>query len=187
MDTEELLSETGSPDEQERSPAEVLEELVEETEAPAESTETAIKQKTDTGAVLASVLACLVGGIVSLLLLTVLGGSGGVLRYFPCLLIPLIMCLATFLFHGDRGTAGIICLAVFTAFTLYLLPAFLAGAETAAHQHVSGFAAPLLAFSKISDANFLTDFSFRSATVLPITFAAIGVVLSSQLFKLLKK
>lgn len=178
MDKEELLPKNDPMAEQEQIPAE---------ESPEASAAPAVKHKTDGSAVLASVLACLVGGIVSLLLLTALGGSGGVLRYFPCLLIPLIMCLATFLFHGDRGTAGIICLAVFTAFTLYLLPAFLAGAETAAHQHVSGFAAPLLAFSKISDANFLTDFSFRSATVLPITFAAIGVVLSSQLFKLLKK
>lgn len=175
MDTEELIQETDTVQDPEQAHAE------------AASNENTGKQKPEGSAVLSSVLACLVGGIVALLLLTLFGGSDGKLLYFPCILIPLLMCLATFLFHGDRGTAGIVCLAVFTALTLYLLPAFLAGAEAASRQQVSGFSAPLLAFSKISEANFLTGFSFCSATVLPITFSAIGAVLSAQLFKLIKK
>ena len=133
--------------------------------------------------VLAGILGCIIGVIISALG----GGLGSTIGWFLVVAIPLCICGLNLLLKGHRGAVGIALESVFTAAGIYILPALTAAAEVTARKGVSVLSAPLLALSKIGEANYLTDFALNSAHIFPIIYAIIGVLLSYEFFKLKKK
>lgn len=138
------------------------------------------------GSVPSSILAGLVSLVVSLVIISLCNVIIGKASVFPLILFPLLTFLFTKLFGGKAGMVGRVVAIVFSIIGLIISPSFSYACEYCVEQNISLFSIPLTAFSSLKEHFFFKDFSFCSATVLPIAVIIVGLLITFQLFKLIE-
>ncbi len=138
------------------------------------------------GSVAASLLAGIVGCIVGMILCALGGGMTSTPGMFLFLLIPLLIGGANLLFRGIRRIPGLVITIVFSALGVWLVPSLTAAAMAARKQGLSILSVPLIALSRIGTANYFTNLAFDTAHVFPVLFAAIGILIAWEVYRLKK-
>ena len=166
----------GSPDDTEKQ--EIAPDDAEETEDEAESDGEEKTARADSGSIVVTVAAAIIGMVVGGIPAAV---AAGLLEKIPALLflcVPICICLAIALFGGRRGVTALIVTVIFAALGM-CITALMCRAAIYVHQtHESFLTVPLVAATRMREGALFGDRHSISATLFPVIFTVIGTAAS---------